>query len=139
MSLYHREFCLEVLTPDGPVCTADTVSLVFPAADGEIGILGGRAPLIAMLSAGRLTFEDTAGKDHAYFISGGFAHVRDNGVTIVAEQCISADQLDLEQAKDELAKAQAIPSMPETRERRTLAIQSARAKVKLAQQAKKSQ
>lgn len=135
MAKYQRKFILEVMTPDGPVLSTEASSLILPATDGQIGILGGHAPLLAMLGAGIMTLEDTKKNRFQYFLSGGFANVRENVVSVMAEFCTLLDTLDVDSAQSELAVAQQISTdTAESRSRRHEAIGLASAKVRAAQQ-----
>jgi len=128
------------MTPDGPVATSDAAVVVIPAADGEIGILAGHAPLVALLGAGVLMFEDAAGKQSKYWAAGGFAHVRENAVSILPEECFTMDKLDAAVATQELDRAQAMSrGSYEASARRATAIQAAQKKLRLAQAMKKAQ
>jgi F-type H+-transporting ATPase subunit epsilon len=107
MPHYQRTFKYEVLSPHGPVDSAQAVSAVVPARDGQVGVLAGRAPLAAVLGAGSLGFQRPDGSVREYFVSGGFAQVHDGTLTVLAEQCLPAAELDLQTAWDELQRARA--------------------------------
>lgn len=79
-----------VLTPVGPVFEGDAVSVVLPAVDGQVGILAGRAPLIAMLNKGLLVIEQPDDVRRGLRVEGGFAEMRDNRLTVLAEQAAQA-------------------------------------------------
>jgi F-type H+-transporting ATPase subunit epsilon len=131
MTNYGRKFALEILTPDGPVLATEAVSLVLPAADGQIGILGGHAPLLAMIGAGKLSLEDQTGNRREFFISGGFVNVRENAVSVLPEQCQNLGEIRPETARSELDQAQQMPSdTVESKALRRDAIFVARAKVR---------
>ena len=128
-----RTFCLEVMTPDGPVTTADASVVILPAADGELGILAGHAPVVTLLGAGVLAFTDAAGKRVRYWAAGGFAHVHENTVSVLPEECIPLEKLDPAAAARELETARALPAGNlESNTRRTLAISAAQAKLRAA-------
>lgn len=128
----HRTFNLEVLTPDGPVLSAKAVSLVAPAADGQIGILGGHSPLLAMIGAGRLAITDEAGENREFFVSGGFMNVRGNDVSVLPEQCMDLAKVTPAAARSELDQAMSLPEdTAEARSRRQDAIALAQAKVRV--------
>ena len=132
MATYIRKFCFELLTPEATVFTADAVSAVIPAADGEIGILGGHAPLLTILGTGKLTVEGDSGEHHQFFVSGGFALVRDNAVSILAEQAQSLHKLDSAAATLELsALEESLGTRPTPEQRESLA--AARTKLRLAE------
>ena len=75
---------VHVVTPEAEVWTGAADFLVATAIDGEIGILPGHAPLLAALDVGRLSIESGGGKEEAA-VDGGFLHVKDNRVDVLAE------------------------------------------------------
>lgn len=126
------------MTPDGAVATADATVVVLPAADGELGVLAGHAPLVTLLGAGVLMFEDAAGKQSKFWAAGGFAHVRENAVSILPEECFTLDKLDVAAATQELDRAQSMPQDNyEATARRAAALNAAGKKLHLAQELKK--
>lgn len=132
MAKHQRKFRLEVLTPEAAVCATDAVSAVIPAADGQIGILGGHAPLLALMGSGRLTVTDGADKTRRFFVAGGFAHVREDFVSILAEEGVPLEKLDFAKAAADLERAHQMPQdTAEAIERRkeTLAVCKARLRI----------
>ncbi|MCL2700955.1 MAG: ATP synthase F1 subunit epsilon [Phycisphaerae bacterium] len=128
-----RTFSLEVMTPNGPVTSADVSVVILPAADGELGILAGHAPVVTLLGAGVLAFTDAAGKRVRYWAAGGFAHVRDNAVSVLPEVCCPLEKLDPAAAQQELDAARALPAATrEAAARRTAAVNTAQAKLRAA-------
>jgi F-type H+-transporting ATPase subunit epsilon len=75
---------VHVVTPEAEVWTGEADFLVATAIDGEIGILPGHAPLLAALDVGRLSIETGGGKEDAA-VDGGFLHVKDDRVDVLAE------------------------------------------------------
>jgi ATP synthase F1 epsilon subunit len=135
MAKHQRKFTLDILTPDGPVLSTTAVSLVAPAVDGQIGILGGHSPLLAMIGAGRLSIEDEAGQGREFFVSGGFMDVRENAVSVLPEQCMDLPKILPQEAQAELDRAQQMPKdSPESRTLRQDAMVVAQAKVRVGQQ-----
>ena len=67
----------------------ETDSVVAPAYDGEIGILTGHAPLMALLGDGALRLGGTAGP--RFGVSGGFMQVFNNDVRVVTEKATAAN------------------------------------------------
>ena len=59
---YQKRFELEVLTPEGRACFTEAVSVVFPASDGLVGVLGRRGPMVALMGAGPLTVQQADGE-----------------------------------------------------------------------------
>ena len=75
---------VHVVTPEQEVWTGEADFLVATAIDGEIGILPGHAPLLAALDVGRLSIESGGSKEEAA-VDGGFLHVKDDRVDVLAE------------------------------------------------------
>lgn len=129
MAQYNRSFKLELVTPHGRVGTMDVYSVVFPASDGQVGVLAGRAPVAAIVGAGGLAAETANGKHLDYFVAGGFANMTGDHLTILAEQCVPVEEIDREQAWNDLEAARKLPFGP----RRDVAVEIARARFDLVQ------
>lgn len=110
MARYRKPFPFEVLTPQGRLCAIEAVSAVFPASDGLVGVLGGHGPLVALMGAGPLTVQQLQGPTHEFYVAGGFAHVRDGALTILAEECARLEDMDREAAWEEIERARALPA-----------------------------
>lgn len=117
-----------VITPERKVLEESASAVVFPAHDGQLGVLRNRAPLVCELGAGILKVEAPAGGTQHIFINGGFAQVLSNEVTILTERATPVSELTAAEAEEALAKAQALPGGDdESADRRTRAIAAARA------------
>jgi F-type H+-transporting ATPase subunit epsilon len=121
-----------VVTPERTVLDERAEFIALPLYDGELGILPGRAPLIARLGAGelRIAYNDTG---HRAFIDGGFVQVRDNEVTVLTQRALEAVSITGEMAQRELqaAQSQRACSGPEI-EARQAAADRARALARVA-------
>lgn len=89
---------MRIVSPEGNVLQEEIEFCILPGEFGELGILPHHAPLIASLQAGVLRYtKDNSIKRVA--ISGGFAEVADNAVSVLAETAEPADLIDLERAR----------------------------------------
>ncbi len=122
-------FHCSVVTPESAVLECDATSAVFPAHDGDVGILPRRAPLLCRLGTGILRVE-SEGKTQAFFIDGGFGQMVENKLTLLTEQARAAAEVDLETARQALDDARALP-VEDGYDQRQAAIERARAQVKL--------
>jgi F-type H+-transporting ATPase subunit epsilon len=66
----------------------ETESVIAPAYDGEVGILTGHAPLMALLGEGQLRLGSGSGR--RFNVSGGFMQVLNDQVRVVTEKAIPA-------------------------------------------------
>jgi F-type H+-transporting ATPase subunit epsilon len=79
---------VSVISPESVLFEGETDSVVVPAYDGEVGILTGHAPLMALLGNGELRVG--AGSARRFKVSGGFLQVLNNDVRIVTEKATPA-------------------------------------------------
>lgn len=131
---YRRPFRLEVVTPEGRLCSLEVVSAVFPASDGLVGVLGGHGPMVAMVGAGPLTLRELGGDVQEFYVAGGFAHVESDSMRLLAEECTPLADLDREAAWEEIQRARALPAeTAEEIERRRQRLTVAQTKFNVAQ------
>jgi F-type H+-transporting ATPase subunit epsilon len=79
---------VSVISPEAVLFEGDADSVVAPAYDGEVGILTGHAPLMALLGDGELRLGGGAGR--RFNVSGGFMQVLDNHVRVVTEKATAS-------------------------------------------------
>ncbi|MSU67388.1 MAG: ATP synthase F1 subunit epsilon [Opitutaceae bacterium] len=102
---------LEIVTPEARVY-ADTIdTVVIPTTTGEIGILSGHIPLLTQIEHGELRVTKN-GVTILLAVSGGFAQVEGDRVSVLAEHAITEEKIDehaveaaLKRAEDELKAA----------------------------------
>jgi F0F1-type ATP synthase epsilon subunit len=127
------QFLCRVQTLQGQVLSCEATSLVYPALDGLAGVLGRAGPVAAALGAGPLAVRTPDGRTVRFFVAGGFARVRDDGATILAEECTPAEGLRAPEAQNRLEQALAMPARsPEEAEARDWTVRVARARLRLA-------
>ena len=125
-------FHCRVITPEEAVLEADATLAVFPAHDGQVGVLRGRAPLLCKLGAGVLRLETAEGPQRL-FVDGGFAQVDDRGVVFLTEHALPPEELDAEQAREALQQAARKPATTDEQlEERLWAQDRARARLRAA-------
>ena len=95
------------MTPSQEAFKGEATYVSFPAWDGQYGMQKGLSPLLSTLAPGTLRIDAEEGGSSWYLIEGGFAHVDGEGLTLVTEGAIPADQVNLEEAEAELAEANA--------------------------------
>jgi F-type H+-transporting ATPase subunit epsilon len=89
--------------------TADAVEL--PAKNGYMEVLYGHAPLLAELGAGDVRLHggansDSAGSEQIYNVSWGFVEVLPDRVTILANDALKPEEIDVPRAKQQLERGQ---------------------------------
>lgn len=96
---------LQVVTPDRLVVQERVDEVQVPGSEGYFGVLPGHTPLLATLGIGELWFRK--GQEKTFLsISGGFAEVLPDRVTILARIAERAEEIDAERAAAARARAE---------------------------------
>ncbi len=82
---------VEVVSHEGRLWHGSAASVRFPTVDGSLGVLPGRQPLLAQLSEGTVTVL-RADEVVSFQVTGGFASVDSDFVTVVADHATVAEQ-----------------------------------------------
>jgi F-type H+-transporting ATPase subunit epsilon len=102
-----KRLTLELVTPEKVAWSAPADFVVLPAFNGEMGVLPGHQSFLVQLTAGEVRV--TAGDEVKNFaVSGGFAEVKNDTVSLFAETAEDAGQIDAERARQALEKAKAV-------------------------------
>ena len=102
--------------------------------DGQVGVLPRRMPLVARLGHGELKLTSNGLTSHRLFISGGFAQVANDVVTVLAGVALKADEIDVPQVEKHLAAAEAGPaSTPEARVEKMRIVSGLKAQIHFVQ------
>src|SRR5712692_3167160 len=88
----------ELATPTRLVVAETADEVVVPGSEGYFGVLPGHAPLLALLGVGEVLYR--IGRDEHYLaVSGGFAEVGPERVTILADSAERPEEIDLVRAR----------------------------------------
>jgi len=125
-------FHCSVVTPERQVLDCESTSVVFPAHDGELGVLVDRAPLVCRLGIGVARI-DCAGETTHLYVDGGFAQVVNNRLTLLTQQAKKGSEIDRARAKESLDEAYKLPMLTDAEfESRQQAIRRAEVQLHLA-------
>jgi len=91
---------LRVVTPTNTLVDAEVVEVTAPGVAGQIGVLPQHATFLGQLEAGVVSFT-ASGKRERIVISGGYAEVVDDVVTILADDAEFAESIDVSAARAE--------------------------------------
>jgi F-type H+-transporting ATPase subunit epsilon len=97
---------LSVITPARPVVELEVDHVVAPGREGEFDVLPGHELFLAPLRPGVVRF-GSAGREQRLAVSGGFAEVTHDSVTLLAPAASRPGELDRAQVQAELASAEA--------------------------------
>ncbi len=121
-------FRVAVVTPEREVAALMAKFVALPAFDGEMGILAKRAPLLTQLGSGLLRIEGADGAKVSFFVSGGFAQMVEDKLTVLTPEALEPSAVSAEAARAGLEKAAALPNRTDAEaEKRQRAYDRARA------------
>ncbi|MEM1355341.1 MAG: F0F1 ATP synthase subunit epsilon [Planctomycetota bacterium] len=75
-----------LITPEQEVFTKQVTYVDLPAHDGQMGFQVRRAPALVKLGKGLLTVTETGGAKTAMQISGGFAQMKGDDLSILTDE-----------------------------------------------------
>ena len=131
---------LEIVSPDKLLLSQPVDMAVIPAAEGEMGVLPGHAPMIVLLRGGTITLHEGGKPTAKLYVSGGFAEITPERCTVLADEATPVAEVSRATADARLAKAEQdlaavdkmnVPAIDAAMAR----IQSARAMIEAAQAA----
>jgi F-type H+-transporting ATPase subunit epsilon len=123
VSTEQKTFHCELIGPTGKLLDCRTTSVVFPAHDGQVGVLVDHMPMLSQLGLGVLRVAQLPGEscetassatDLEFFIDGGFALVAENSVTVIAYSVLALQNVTSEAVEsllDKTAKNLASPEL----------------------------
>lgn len=96
---------LEVVTPDKMLLSEDVDIVVATGVEGEFGVLNNHIPFLTTLQEGELRYR--VGNTLNYMaVSGGFAEVLPDRVSILAESAEIAREIDVDRAQKARERAE---------------------------------
>lgn len=98
------QFQLQIVSADRSIVDQTVDEVEIPGSEGYFGVLAGHTPLLALLGTGELWYRQ--GSETTYIsLSGGFAEVQPDRVTILAQIAERSEEIDI--ARAEAAKRRA--------------------------------
>jgi F-type H+-transporting ATPase subunit epsilon len=86
-------FHFDLVSPEKLAFSGAVDQVDIPGVEGDVGVLAGHAPVVAVIRPGILTV--TAGSSHVKIIVlGGLAEVSEKGLTVLADVATSLEELD---------------------------------------------
>jgi F-type H+-transporting ATPase subunit epsilon len=98
---------LRVLTPQRELCDEPAVEVTAQGALGQFGVLPNHITFLTLLEPGLLTLRRPQGSDLAFAVKGGYAEVRDNVITLLADDALPVERIDPAGARADRERAAA--------------------------------
>lgn len=99
-------FNVKVVTYQEKVLEQEADFLLVRTTEGDMGVLPNHSPFVAELAIGEMMIR-LNGTEKSYFVSGGFLEISNNNVTILADEAMASELIDLERARKEAEEAKA--------------------------------
>lgn len=80
-------FQFDLVSPERSLATVEATEVQIPGADGDMTAMASHAPTITTLRPGILSVTHAGGTDE-YVVSGGFAQIAPDAVSVLAEQAL---------------------------------------------------
>ena len=87
-------FPFELVVPERLLFSGDVEAVILSSIEGEMTVLANHAPVMAVLKPALVTIENGKGHAQRLYVRGGFADVRPDGLTVLAESAVPLDELD---------------------------------------------
>jgi F-type H+-transporting ATPase subunit epsilon len=96
---------LEIVTPQARVYSDTIDTVVIPTTAGEIGVLPGHVSFVSQVADGELRVTKD-GKPLVLAVGGGFVQIDNDKISVLAEQAITIDKIDVTAVETALKRAQ---------------------------------
>jgi F-type H+-transporting ATPase subunit epsilon len=84
---------LRIVTPVRPIVDAEVTDIVAPGSEGEFGVLPQHVNFLASLKPGILSYTQ-AGARKRVVVSGGYVEVRQDVITVLADDAQSPEEVE---------------------------------------------
>jgi F-type H+-transporting ATPase subunit epsilon len=123
---------LEIVSPEKLLLSRDVDMVVIPAAEGDMGVLEGHAPMMVTLRGGVVSLYEGERVTDTLFVAGGFAEITPERCTVLAGEAMPVNEIQREAAEKRLRDAEEAMSQvdgnnPVDEEMALERVQSARA------------
>ncbi len=98
---------LEIVSPEKLLLSRPVDMVVIPAAEGEMGVLANHSPMIVLLRGGNVRLYEGGRVSEELFVSGGFAEITPQRVTVLANEATAPAQLSRAEAERRVSAAEA--------------------------------
>ncbi|THH36978.1 F0F1 ATP synthase subunit epsilon [Aliishimia ponticola] len=97
----------DLVSPERRLASVDAQAITVPGAEGDMTVMASHAPTITTLRPGILKV-DTSNGTEEYVVSGGFAEINAESVTVLAELAVARGDMTQDDLDKMLASAQAV-------------------------------
>ncbi len=96
---------VELVAADRTVWSGRAEMVIARTVEGDVGVLRGHAPMLALLADAVVEITDDDGHVTVAVVDGGFLSVAADRVSVLSERAVLAEEVDADQARSELDAA----------------------------------
>ena len=96
----------QLVAPERLLASAEVDMVVVPGSEGDFGVLPQHSLFMSVLRPGVIETYEGGQVSGRIFVGGGFAEVNPRGCTVLAEEALPVEEIDLERARARLSAAQ---------------------------------
>ncbi|HVK40316.1 MAG TPA: F0F1 ATP synthase subunit epsilon [Candidatus Kapabacteria bacterium] len=100
-----KTFSVEIVSPQRMVFQGEAESVTLPGVVAPFQVLYNHAPILTELEVGDIKIVDAQGRETHIATSGGFAEVKENKMTVIAEAAEAASEIDVKRAQSARERA----------------------------------
>lgn len=107
----------ELVSPERKLASVEADAVTIPGMEGDLTAMTGHAPFLTTLRPGFVVVRNGS-TETRYFVTGGFAEISQDVVSVLAERGVESDQADAAYLDERLAEAEkALQDAPDDRRR----------------------
>ena len=96
---------VELVSPAKSLASAEADAVTIPGMDGDLTAMENHAPFLTTLRPGFIVVRQGSGEER-YFVTGGFAEISENTVSVLAEQAIEGEGVSSDWLDERIAEAE---------------------------------
>jgi len=97
---------VELVAADRLVWSGEAKMVLARTTEGDVGILPDHAPMLSLMVDGIVDVTTANGESWVAAVNAGFLSVANNRISILSENAQMSHEIDLEKARNDLARAQ---------------------------------
>lgn len=95
----------DLVSPERSLASMPAATVQIPGAEGDMTIMADHAPTITTLRPGVVRV-DASGTAHEFVVTGGFAQVSPQGISVLAERAVASAEMSQDVMDEIFAEAQ---------------------------------
>ena len=96
----------ELVSPEKKLASAEAEAVTIPGMEGDLTAMANHAPFLTTMRPGFVVVRNGASEDR-YFVTGGFAEISDNVISVLAEEAVEGDAVNNEYLDAQIAASEA--------------------------------